>query len=122
SDTDQELKKIYKFIGVTNLEFKAKRPPNHTSCSVVNPLLQMQLRDYFGDRFDRVIEAVRKEEDIALYEESGEDHQAIEQLRNNMKGGKGNMSGSAREYLQNLFSLDMKVLESFLDFKITDWK
>jgi len=122
SGTDQELKKIYKFIGVTNLGFNAQRPPNHTSCSVVNPPLQMQLRDYFGERFDKVIEAVRKEEDIADFEESAEDHRAIQQLRDNMKGRKENMPESARKYLKDLFSEDMKVLESLLDFEITDWK
>lgn len=122
SDTDQELKKIYDFIGVSNPEFNARRPPDYTSCSVVNPLLQMQSRDYFDDRFDKVIEAVRKEEDLTIFEKGDEDRRALEQLRDNMKGRKEDMPESARKYLQDLFSEDMKVLESIVDFDIKDWE
>jgi len=122
SDTDRELGKIYNFLGLNNLEFIAQRPSNHTSGNVVNPSLQMQLRDYFGDRFDKVIEAVRKEEDFGRFEEGDKDRHAFEQLLENMKGRKEDMSERSRKYLQDLFSEDMKVLESIVDFDIKDWK
>ena len=122
SDTDRELRKIYNFLGLNNLGFISQHPPNHTSCNVVNPSLQMQLRDYFGDRFDKVIEAVRKKEDFGRFEEGHKDRQAFEQLRNNMKGRKEGVPEDARKYLRNLFSADIEVLESIVDFDIKDWK
>ena len=67
SQTDVELKKIYKFLGLTNLDFDYVRAPDHTSVNVVDPKLQKELRQFFGDRFDKVIEATRREEGIEKF-------------------------------------------------------
>jgi len=120
--TDVEMKKIYRFLGLSNLDFNANRPPDHTSVNVINPSLQKELRTYFGDRFDKVIEATRKGEDMAACIDNESDRQAIDKLKENMKWKKEDIPQKARAYLQKLFSDDMKLLKPLVDFSVDDWK
>ena len=69
-----------------NHEFEPAQPPNHTAVNVSDPALQMRMREYFGQKFDQVIEAVRRCEDIEQLAENDEDRKAIIQLDQNMKG------------------------------------
>ena len=120
--TDEELMRIYSYLGLTELNFVAHRPTDHTSVNIIDPALQMDLRSYFSDRFDKVIEATRKEEKLMPFIGSDEDRQAIEKLQRNIKGKKEDMTQKDRAYLRNLFSEDMKTLKSIVNFDITDWK
>lgn len=119
--TDVELQKIYRFLGLSNLTYQTSRPPDHTSVNVISPSLQKELRTYFGDRFDKVIEATRKEEDIESYICSSSDQLAIAKLRENMKGKKENMAREMRSYLLNLFTDDIEMLKTMVDFHVDDW-
>jgi hypothetical protein len=119
---DVELRKIYRFLGLTDLDFVPRRSPDHSSVNVVNPSLQMELRGYFKDRFDKVIEAVRKEDNLSQFIVDEKDRIAINKLRENMKGEKEKISEESRSYLQNLFEDDLKLVKDLVDFDIDDWK
>jgi len=122
SQTSVELNKIYRFLGLSIFDFQHSNAPDHTSVNVVNPKLQMNLRKYFSDRFDKVIEAIRKEEKIDSLIVAHEDQEKINSLKNNLTSDKMPMPHSARTYLQKLFSKDIKDLEAFVDFQLADWK
>lgn len=122
SQTDVELKKIYKFLGLTTLNFEYVRVPDHTSVNVTNPKLQKELRQYFGDRFDKVIEATRREEALEKFIACSLDAEKLALLSNNMTGHKEPMPAVARAYLNNLFAADISDLRQFVDFDLSDWK
>jgi len=121
SQTDLELSKISKFLGLSLINFDYVRPPDHTSVNVLDPKLQKQLRNYFGDRFDKVIEATRRNEGIKKFISSRFDEININLLKNNMAGVKESMPVEARSYLNQLFAKDIEDLASLVDFKVSDW-
>jgi hypothetical protein len=122
SQTDAELRKIYKFLGLTNLDFDYVRAPDHTSVNVINPKLQKELRQYFGDRFDKLIEATRREEGLERFIISSRDAEKVALLSSNMTGNKVPMPSAARAYLTNLFAADISELGQLVDFDLSDWK
>jgi len=122
SQTDAELRKIYMFLNLTRLDFDYARAPDHTSVNVVNPKLQKELRQYFGDRFDKVIEATRREEDIEKFISCSLDAEKVALLSSNMTGKKIPMPAEARAYLTNTFASDIAELRQLVDFDLSDWK
>jgi hypothetical protein len=122
SQTDAELRKIYKFLGLTTLDFDYVRPPDHTSVNVINPKLQKELRQYFGDQFDKVIESTRREEGLERFNISLLDVEKLALLSSNMTGNKVPMPSAARAYLTNLFAADISELGQLVDFDLSDWK
>lgn len=121
-NTREELRKVYKFLNLTNLDFEAERPSDHTSVSVIDPSLQKRLRTYFDTKFDKVIEACRKNEGIKQYIQNKQDEENILLLEKNLTGAKAQMSEKARTYLTQVFAEDMKKLRAFVDFDYSDWK
>lgn len=122
SQTDIELGKLYRFLGLSVLDFQHRTAPDHTSVNVVNPELQMDLRKYFSGRFDKVIEAIRKEEKIDSFILNPEDQEKINLLKNNLTSDKVPMSHSVRARLQKLFYKDIEDLQALVDFPLADWK
>ena len=121
TQTDLELSKIYKFLGLSIVNFDYVRAPDHTSVNVLDPKLQKQLRSYFGDRFDKVIEATRRNEGVEKFITSPVDEIKIKLLKNNITATKKRMPETAREYLRQLFAEDIKDLEGLVDFQLSDW-
>ena len=122
SQTDQELHKICEFLKLTLKRFNYDRVPNHTSVNVRDPRLQMELRNYFGERFDLIIEAIRKELPIDRFISTENDNGKIDLLRSNLTSEKTSMPSECRNYLKQLFSSDMKDLQALVDFSLEDWK
>ena len=122
TQTDVELKKIYKFLELPSIDFDYVRVPNHTSVNVASPKLQMELRQYFGERFDQVIEATRKEENIEQFISTKNDKNKIDLLSQNMVGNKVPMPLAARTFLNNLFAEDLNDLRELVDFEMHDWR
>lgn len=122
SQTETELSKIYNFLGLSVQEFDFIRAPDHTSVNVINPKLQMDLRRYFGDRFDKVIEAIRREEGLDIFNKCSLDSEKLELLSRNMTGSKLPMPTAVRSYLNNLFAADLSDLSQIVDFDLSDWK
>lgn len=121
SQTDLELNKIYRFLGLTEIDQPYTRAPDHTSVNVINPRLQMELREYFKDRFDKVIEAIRKKEPIVNFILTEHDKVMLYKLLNNLTARKIPMPDSSRFYLRNLFSHDIANLQEYVDFDVSDW-
>jgi DNA-binding transcriptional MerR regulator len=121
SDTDTELKKVYQFLELENEDFKPDYAPAHTSVNVIDANLQMMLREYFGERFDKVIEAVRKNESLEYYIECDEDSINIKKLQANMKGRKEAMCEKSKEYLNELFKEDIHRLKKMVSFNVDSW-
>lgn len=121
SETDKQLRKVYSFLGLNELDFKHKKVPNYTSVDVINPELQMKLRQYFGSRFDLIIEAIRKEKDIKSFIKSKPDQQNINKLVSNMMEKKNIISASTKGYLKDLFREDVNQLKEIVDFDISEW-
>jgi hypothetical protein len=122
SQTDVELRKIYEFLGLTILNFNYLRSPDHTSVNVTNPKLQKELRQYFGNRFDKVIEATRLEEGLERFITCSLDAEKLALLSNNMKGNKEPMPAQARVYLNDLFASDISELRKLVEFDLSDWQ
>ena len=116
-----ELDKIYDFLQISKPSFKYKITPNHTSLSVRDPLKQMQLREYFQERFDIVIEAIRREESLASLVENNSDLEMFAILKSNLLTVKNKMKTRDRSYLQKLFSSDIKEVNQIIDFDTSDW-
>ncbi len=121
-NTQAELLKIYAFLGLSDVRFTPERVPDHTSFSVVDRRLQTRLRAHFGDDYYKIVEAIRKEQDLSVFVRNDADESAVEALRNNLKGTKEPMPQECRNYLRKLYADDMKLLEQFVDFDISDWK
>ncbi|MCB1562218.1 MAG: sulfotransferase [Alphaproteobacteria bacterium] len=121
SDTHGELLKLYDFLGLTDKDFEPARAPDHTSVNVKVPAVQKELRDYFEARFDKIIEALRKNEDPAPFLSNEEDERNMERLRDNMAGEKMPMPAQSRAYLQDVFADDIALLQNMVDFDLSDW-
>lgn len=121
-NTEHELRRVYEFLGLTQIDFKHEPQPAHTSVNVLNPALQKELRDYFEARFDKIIEAIRRHEDVEPYIENEDERQKVEALRGNMVGDKMPMPEECRSYLQDYFKKDMAELEELVHFDVADWK
>ena len=122
SQTSAELEKIYDFLGLSLLRFIYESAPNHTAVNVIDPKLQMKLRKYFSHRFDNVIEAIRKEEQIESCIGDSNDKEMIELRKHNLSSDKIPMDDSARSYLQTLLFEDIQSLRASVDFKLSDWE
>lgn len=122
TQTDIELKKIYTFLGLSTLDFAYNHAPNFTSVNVIEPRTQVKLREYFDNRFDKIIESIRKELSLDSFILNAEDEIKINQLKNNMTGIKESMPTNVREKLQETFVQDINALSSMVDFDISDWK
>jgi hypothetical protein len=120
--TDVELRKICRFLGVDSDSFTYERAPDHTSMNVRSPRLQKDLRDFFGERFDLIIEALRKNQSTTEFVRGPEDANAMTQLASNLVGTKMSMSETVRDRLRQTFSADMRNLKKLVDFDISDWK
>jgi hypothetical protein len=117
----QELARVFAFLDVSS-SFLPALPPDHTSMNVIDPKLQVELRSYFGDRFDLVIECIRKEQDPRQIANSPTDLEQIRKLSANLCGRKMEMSPDCRAYLRRVFAYDMANLRDVVPFDISDWQ
>ncbi|MEQ8426924.1 MAG: sulfotransferase [Gammaproteobacteria bacterium] len=121
-ETNIELKKIYEFLNLTLTDFEYERPSDHTSVNVIDPELQMDLRHYFEERFDKIIEALRKGESVDRFARSNVDSRRINELVTNIVGEKQTMPAKCRSYLTSLFASDIEKLREYLNFDVSDWQ
>jgi hypothetical protein len=116
----ETLKKVCEFLGV-NPEVQIPLPPNYSSPSVLDPLVQARLRSYFGARFPDLIEGIRRN-DLSLDEfKSTEDLAMFEELRLNLTNGKQPLEESDRRRLNELLSDEVARVAKIVDFNVDDW-
>lgn len=120
SAPQETFRKVFDFLEVDK-NYTPSLPPNFTSLSVKDPALQMQFREYFGDRFNLIIEAVRRNKNPQVYAKSAEEEKLLSFVAN-LKNIKEEMSVEIRSDLQDLFQQDMDELKELVDFSIEDWR
>lgn len=116
----EHVKHVCEFLGVDS-SLDLPLPPNYSSPSVIDRVLQMHLRNYFGDRFPELVECIRKEEDVSTLILSDEDATNINRLRINLRGGKDSMPEASRQHLQQYFSEEIARMKELVNFSIDDW-
>lgn len=112
--------RVCDFLGVDSSE-RLPLPPNYSSPSVINRSVQMELREYFGDRFPDFVECIRKKEDISSIILSEEDEHNAERLKENLSDGKEPLPDALRIRLQEIFFDEIKQLGNIIDFSTDDW-
>ena len=115
-----DFKEVFNFLNVSS-NFKVQRPPKFSSLSVTDPGLQVKLREYFKEKFDLIVEAIRKKEDAEKYLHSTEDHKNYRLMFENLKSEKTEMKQEDRFYLQSLYKDDIKKLQDIVTFDLSDW-
>ena len=101
----QKIKSIQlcKFLEV-NTSVQLLLPPKYSSPSVKDRSVQIELRNYFEDRFPDVIESIRKEKSFASLTTNDEDKKKFDLLRANLvESGKLSLTTSNRKLLKKLF-------------------
>lgn len=116
-----DFKEVFNFLNVSS-NFQVQRPPKFSSLSVIDPSLQVRLREYFKEKFDLIVEAIRKNENTEKFLDSKKDHENFRLMFENLKSKKSEMKHEDRFYLQSLYKEDIKKLEQIVSFDLTDWK
>ena len=115
------LKAVCEFLGADSNQ-DLEPPPNYSSPSVVDPVEQKALRNYFGHKFPLLVEAIRKEEALDSLVLTPKDQEMIVRLKRNLHDKKEVMSPTARNLLQAALREEMKNLRMLVDFDIHDWQ
>jgi hypothetical protein len=116
----ENVKRVCEFLGVDST-VRLPFPPNYSSPSVIDRMLQMELRNYFGDRFPELVECIRKEEDVSGLIQSAEDARNIDRLRANLRGGKDPLPEESRCHLRQIFADEIVRIKDLVDFSVDDW-
>ena len=119
----QKIKSIQlcKFLEV-NTSVQLLLPPKYSSPSVKDPSVQIELRNYFEDRFPDVIESIRKEKSFASLTTNDEDKKKFDLLRANLvESGKLSLTTSNRKLLKKLLAKEILCLKGVVGFSINDW-
>lgn len=119
--TDLVLKSLFSFLGLSDSGWSYERPVDFTSMNVIDPERQVELRGYFAERFDGVIEAVRLRQDLATLAISHDDEVKLRQLDANLCTDKFEMPAEARSYLSRIFEADLGMLKELVSFDFSDW-
>jgi hypothetical protein len=116
----ENVKRVCEFLGVDST-VALPTPPNYSSPSVIDRTMQIELRNYFGDRFPELVECIRKEEDVSSLILTAEDAMKINQLRNNLRGDKDPMPEESRHHLRQLFADEIARMKNLVNFSTDDW-
>jgi hypothetical protein len=117
----ENLKKVCEFLGVSS-SVQLPPAPKYSSPSVRDPSVQMELRNYFEERFPDVIEYIRKEKGFSPLITNDEDEKKFALLSANLVDGvKTPLTNTNRQSLQKLLTEEIARLKDMLDFSIRDW-
>lgn len=116
------FRKVLAFLGIHRGAEQLPLPEDYTSRSVKDPAKQKAFREYFGDRYLLIVEALRRNEDLAQFARNESDRAQLRGVADNVAGTKLPMSPKARGYLRAYYSGQLEKLASMVDFPIADWK
>lgn len=119
--TDEILIEIMRFLGLSTTDFGFGPATDHTSVDIRDPHLQTQLRSLIGEPYDRLVEAVRRNEFDAVIMREAIDPKLVSLFKSNVTREKSTMSDEARSYLRELFADDIEQLRSLVPFDVSDW-
>jgi len=121
SRTPEALVNIMQFLGLSITDFHFDSATDHTSVDVRDPRLQKQLRDSIGEPYDRLVEAVRRNEFDEVVAKEAIDPELIHLFESNFMSDKSIMSDDARSYLEEIFTEEIELLASLVPFDVSDW-
>lgn len=119
--TDDILIEVMQFLGIATTDFVFGSATNHTSVDVRDPNLQVQLRGLIGEPYDRLVEAVRRNEFDSVILEEAIDPKLASLFTGNVTSEKSTMPDEARSYLRELFADDIKQLGALVSFDVSEW-
>ncbi len=119
-NTVHNVARVCEYLGIARLE-NFDMPPNFTSPSVRDPVLQTELRQHFGGRFSELVEHVRTGISLPQGLSHPDDLARIEMLRNNLRREKSPMPSGARGRLRAQLRAELEELKNLVDFPIDDW-
>jgi len=116
----ETLANVLRFLGVDS-SIDLPLPANYSSPSVVSRSTQVELREYFGDRFPEIVESIRQEKGFPDRNARAEDKANFSRLKGNLRADKEPLSDSTRARLRQLFETEVAELASLVDFAVEDW-
>ena len=105
---DENFKLIYNFLGIKY--FQHQPVSNFSSQYVINRKKHIELKKYFGEKFNYIIEKIRAE-DISSIQDKSLDKNKIKQIIKNLKTKSPKIPNDAKRYLEKLFKKDRKRLK-----------
>ena len=96
-------------------------PPNFSAPSVLDRNIQVEIRNYFGERFPQIVECIRKEEDFSTFVSTDEDSNFLARLKANLSSGKNPMSEAIRLNLRSMLADEIEKISTLVDFCVDDW-
>ena len=114
------IKRVCEFLGV-DASIPLSLPQNYSSPSVIDRKMQMELRNFFGDRFPELVESIRREENISEIALSEENAKNIAYLRSNLRNGKDPIPEASRLRLRQIFADEIAKIKKLVDFPVDDW-
>ncbi len=118
------INKICDFIEVDSIT-EINLPSDFSSQDVISPSVQFECREYFGDRFNILVENLRKKEEGMSILSSDLDKDFYKKLRDNCTDTKQKISEEDKEMMVNILADDTKLFFSLvgdhIDFDNSVW-
>lgn len=116
-----EFRKVFNFLQV-DADFVPKIVKDYSAPSVIDPRVQVECRNYFGNKFPEIIEAIRREEDLTGILENVQDHQMLQRLKNNLVDQKEQIPSACKKILFGKYEASFARLADMVPFDISDWR
>jgi hypothetical protein len=116
----QNLKRICEFLGV-DPRTRMTLPPNFSAPSVLDRHIQVEIRNYFGERFPQIVECIRKAEDFSTFVLADEDSKNLTKLKANLGNDKNPMPREVRLNLRSTLAHEIEEIRTLVDFCVDDW-
>jgi len=121
TNTETNLTSVYTFIDVPDPLAPIQPPSDFSSTSVLDPRVQFLAREYFGERFPKVVETIRQSADLAGLAVTTEDLRWTERIRRNLTLAKNSIPPDCARLLRDIYSDDISDLSQLVDFQVHDW-
>ena len=119
--TAVELDRIHGFLGVSQPDNPYGREPAHHALGVRCSRTQMEARQYFAERFDQIIEAIRREEDFSTTLLTDADWKWARILESNLTRTRQDLPRDAHTFLREVLSDELEAIADMVPFDVSDW-
>ena len=116
----ETLQRVLTFLDV-DPSIQLPLPANYSSPSVVSRTAQVELREYFGDRFPEIVECIRQEKEFLDRNASTQDKTNFARLKQNLRVTKEPLSDRTRQRLLKLFEPEVAEISTLVNFSVEDW-
>jgi hypothetical protein len=121
TDTQSTLNQVHQFLDVSVPKQPYNREPVHHALGVKCAEKQMLCRQFFGARFDQIIEAIRREEDFFSLLQTTADMEWAAILESNLTRHARELPRDAHELLREMLSDELSSVAELVPFDVSDW-